>query len=184
MDEYYYNNEYRIKTTRLKHYNYSQNGYYFVTICTKDEKKYFGDVENEKMVLNKIGEIVRQYWKEIPKHFGFIDIDEFVVMPNHMHGIIIINDNPRKKDAINRVSTFSGGITGVKNPMLSESLSRIVRWFKGRCSFEIGKMYDKSFFKWQTLFYDRIIRDEKELYNIRQYIVNNPIKWQYDEYHN
>ena len=87
-----------------------------------------------------------------------------------------------KRDAMNRVSTTTGGITGIKNPMLFEiSLSKIIRWYKGRCKFEINKMQNEIFFAWQPKFYDRIIRDENELNNTRQYIIDNPIKWQADE---
>jgi REP element-mobilizing transposase RayT len=91
MDTVKYKNKYRIATIRLKNYDYSQNGCYFVTICTKDKQKYFGNIENEKMVLNEIGEIVEKFWLEIPKHFPSVVLDEFVIMPNHVHGIIIIN---------------------------------------------------------------------------------------------
>lgn len=181
-----YKNTYRVESTRLKNYDYSQNGYYFITICTKDRKCYFGEIVNSEMQLSEIGKIVKQYWLEIPKHFSFAVMDEFVIMPNHVHGIVVIenhindnNANINGRDAINRVST--GGITGKNNPMLHQSISKIIRWHKGRCTFEINKMQGNIFFAWQSRFYDRIIRNERELKNTRQYIVDNPKNWEKDE---
>ena len=81
------------KNLRLKDYDYSQNGYYFITICTEDRIERFGKIENEKMILNKYGEIVKQFWFEMPKHFETIILDKFTVMPNHLHGIIVIENN-------------------------------------------------------------------------------------------
>ena len=80
------------KSNRLRNYNYSQNGYYFVTICTKERKEFFGRVEEEKMNLNHYGEIVNQCWYELPKHYLNYSLDSFVIMPNHIHGIIVIDN--------------------------------------------------------------------------------------------
>jgi len=89
-----FQNKYTIKSTRLENYDYAQNGLYFVTICTKDREELFGEIKDEKMILNEVGRIVNQFWQEIPKHFPFVNLDEFVVMPNHVHGIIEISKNP------------------------------------------------------------------------------------------
>ncbi len=80
------------KRNRLPEYDYSQTGYYFVTICTKDKRNIFGKIINGEITLNKPGKIVDKYWKEIPKHFSFTEIDEYIIMPNHIHGIIIIDN--------------------------------------------------------------------------------------------
>ncbi|HAH04266.1 TPA: transposase, partial [Candidatus Komeilibacteria bacterium] len=85
-----FNNKYRIESTRLPFYDYSMPGYYFVTVCVQGGHYYFGQVENKKMKLSKLGRAVGKYWQEIPKHFPFVKLDEFMVMPNHIHGIIII----------------------------------------------------------------------------------------------
>ena|SRR3989338_11249787 len=88
-----FRNKYRIPSTRLLNWDYSDNGYYFITICTKDKEEYFGEIINNKINLNKIGFITNKYWLEIPNHFPFVELNEFVVMPNHVHGILIIRNN-------------------------------------------------------------------------------------------
>jgi putative transposase len=150
---------------------------------------YFGDVIAEAMQYSALGKLANEYWEMIPEQFPFAKLDEFIVMPNHVHGIIEIDksnimDAADSGDAINRIPTSTaannsvanatkiGGFAGLKNPMLYDNLSRVIRWYKGRVSYEIHQAgYE---FAWQTLFHDRIIRDEKELNRIRQYIINNP----------
>ena len=207
-----FQNKYRIDSTRLKGWDYSSNGYYFITLCAYQRKCLFGAIFNEKMILNNVGKVVEKYWLEIPNHFGNIKLDKFVVMPNHVHGIIVIDkdvdnlsfnkqklynvetsiyrvSNPCvKKDAMNRVSTNcinsnKGGITGKHNPMFKLSIPKIIRWYKGRCSFELNNKTvtpNNPPFTWQPSFYDHIIKKEKELNNIRQYIYANPIRWAID----
>ena len=87
-----FKNKYRIKSIRLKDWDYSSNGYYYITICTKNRECIFGNVVNGKMGLSQIGEIVQKYWCEIPRHFKNTFLDEYMIMPNHMHGIIIIEN--------------------------------------------------------------------------------------------
>ncbi len=171
-----YKNTFRIESTRLKGYDYSQPGEYFITICTHNHECIFGILAEEEMKLSHIGMIAKNCWENIPNHFHNVELDEFIVMPNHIHGIIICENNIRR-DAINRVST--GGITKTNNPMLSHnSLSNIIRQYKSRVSHEIHKTQPD--FAWQPRFYEHIIRDERDLQNTRDYIVNNPIKWFYD----
>ncbi|MBW4562767.1 MAG: transposase [Mojavia pulchra JT2-VF2] len=178
-----YKGKYRIDSTRLPGWNYASNGGYFVTICTDGKKCFFGEVVQGEMQLSPIGEIAHKLWYEIPNNFSNCQIDSFCVMPNHIHGIVIINQT--QEDAMNRVSTSQrgdgerGGVTGLFNPMLSKnSLSKIIRWYKGRCSFEINQIYEG--FGWQERFHDNIIRNEFALDRIRQYIINNPINWERD----
>ena len=185
-------NQYRIKSTRLPQWDYSQPWWYFVTVCTKGGVCHLGDVVGREMRLSEVGEIAKKYWQKIPEHFDSVSLDEFIVMPNHIHGIVIIErQQPTKRgrdgacpehgrDAINRVST-TGGVTGRHNPMSKTSLGTIVRWYKGRCTFEIHKTQKN--FAWQTRFYDHIIRSEKSLEKIRFYIHHNAKKWEEDKYH-
>ena len=189
-----FRNKYRAESIRLRHWDYSSDGYYFVTICTKYMENYFGEIKNGTMGLNELGCLVAKCWKNIPSHFPHTKLDAWVVMPNHVHGIVIMkNDSVAEKnniihrrDAINRVSTGeliinkpAGGITGKHDPMGKKTLGEIIRWLKGRCSFEIHKKYDE-YFTWQTRFYDHIICNEKSLNEIREYIQNNPEKWDWD----
>ncbi len=157
----------------------------YVTICTDNRVFYFGDVVDGKMILNDIGEIAQQCWFEIPNHFPYVKLGEFVVMPNHVHGVIII-DKPicinccNGRGAINRASTDNngnkiGGFAGGKNPMLNENLSRIIRWYKGRITNFARKINPN--FAWQSRFYDHIIRDYESYQRISVYILKNPLNW-------
>lgn len=113
-----FKDKYRIKSIRLPYWDYGSDGAYFITICVQNRKCVFGDIKNGEMKLSKIGKMVQKYWHEIPYHFENVQLDEFIVMPNHVHGIVIICDSHRR-DAINRVSTKNmdnkkcniGGIT-------------------------------------------------------------------------
>ena len=194
MDKVKFKGKYRIESARCKNYDYASNGAYFITIVTKDRQHFFGNIINDSMVLNDIGKIAQKYWNEIPNHFPFIRLDEMVVMPNHVHGVLWIDNldgDVRRRDAINRVSTTNhistinrvsttGGITGKNNPMFHNNISRVIRWYKGRCTFEINKIYGKLFFAWQSRFHDRIIRDTNELHRIQNYIIENPKNWYRD----
>ncbi|MBT3839680.1 MAG: hypothetical protein HOM78_11075 [Candidatus Marinimicrobia bacterium] len=187
-----FQNKYRIESARLKHWDYANPGLYFVTICSKNIVSWFGDIRNDKMQLVEIGKIVQEIWCKIPSHFENVELDEFIIMPNHIHGIIEIKYNTRR-DAINRVSTSvtdknktinrvstTGGITGKNNPMISKnSLSKIIRCYKGRCTYEIHKFNPK--FAWQPRFYDHVIRNELSLEKIQNYIQQNPINWKKDQ---
>ncbi len=184
-----YRNKYRIQSTRMRNWDYGWNGGYFVTICTHGMETFFGRIVNNKMWLNDMGVLADLYWKDIPKHFPFVELDEYVVMPNHMHGIIIINNQSCRdaicRDAINRVSTIistkRGGVAGTQNPMFHNNLSRIIRWYKGRTTFEIRKK--TSVFQWQPRFYEHVIRNNDSYDKIKEYIKNNPGKWNDDKYY-
>ena len=178
-----FKNKYRIKTTRLENWNYGLNAGYFVTVCVRDRRCIFGDIHKEQMLLNAMGKVADSYWKEIPKYFNHVTMDEYIIMPDHLHGIIwvgdaivgdAINGDVFVGDAINGVSTKKGGIVPIeKNPMLWPSLSTIIRWYKGRTTFEMNKLFFRKY-QWQARFYEHIIRDEEDLIRIRKYIKENP----------
>src|SRR3989339_2290841 len=183
-----FKNKYRNDSIRLKNFDYSSNGYYFITICTHNKMNFFGNITNGQINLSKIGQIASECWKKIPEKFPNAALDEFIIMPDHFHGILLLNGIHPRRDAINRVPTFTtmattmdnnqhGGITGNYNPMLTDhSLGKIIRWYKGRTTFEIHKLNNHLNFEWQPRFYEQIIRDENSLQRIREYIVNNPSK--------
>jgi len=176
-----FKNKYRIESARLKGWDYASAGWYFVTICTQNREPYFGEVIDQEMRLSPIGEIACQFWSEIPQHSSSnIQVDTFVVMPNHVHGIIVIEDvNGRdgaRRDGACTVSTRS---TMSKISPKAGSLGAIVRSYKSAVT-RWARMNQQPFFDWQARFFDHIIRDEKGLNKIRDYIATNPARWDTD----
>jgi putative transposase len=177
-----FQNKYRIPSARMQNWDYGQNAAYFVTICTQNRECFFGDIIHGEMQVSEFGSMANQYWLEIPGRFPFIQLDKFVIMPNHVHGIIVIdkpNDDDNDgddgrdfRDVINRVST--GGFAGNKNPMLNNNLSRVIRWYKGRVSFETQEIHPG--FDWQSRFHDHIIRNDKSYQQISEYIKKQSCK--------
>jgi REP element-mobilizing transposase RayT len=186
-----YQNKYRIPSSRLQGYDYGQNGAYFITICTKDKVHYFGQIistpcsETQNIACSetqniaslqptRIGAIAITFWQKIPEHFAFVILDEFVVMPNHLHGSIIISKETHNVEAQNFVPLQQIGYANKFGPQ-SENISSVIRWYKaGVKSFGTTNKID---FVWQPRFYDHIIRDADEMKRIRTYIVNNPDNW-------
>ncbi|WP_158730528.1 MULTISPECIES: transposase [unclassified Flavobacterium] len=266
-----FQNKYRIPSARLQNWDYGENGAYFITICIDKMECLFGDVvskldvsnanvetlliaslqdtidEKCEMQLNELGKIAHDIWDEIPNKFPFVELGNFVIMPNHMHGILIINklvktrliafenenvenangnahvetrliasknenvENANRNERVEtrliasknenvenvnrneRVETRliaseheeddkKGGFSGNNNPMFHENISRIIRWYKGRCSFEMRKIH--ADFNWQSRFYDHVIRDSRAFDTIQNYIEDNPSKWKKDKFHN
>jgi len=178
------------KQYRLPKFDYAGEGDYFVTICTDDRKHHFGEVVNGEMILSDIGKIVDKIWNEIPTRFNNVDLDVYQIMPDHFHGIVLIKEDKSGKGKhlinppdyhrnINRragqMPTFKSGIENNPMELKSISLGGIIRWFKGLVKYEAKKLNPK--FKWQSRFYDRIIRNDKEYYFIQEYIINNPVNW-------
>lgn len=165
------------KTNRLRYYNYDQVGCYFVTICAKNRfGQWFGEINKGEMNLNKLGRLIDRTWKDASFYYKNIEIDQFIVMPNHIHGIIVITGDS------NDVVTGQCPVTTnkIKNKINYGLLSKIVNSFKNITTKEASKLLRKNNFEWQRSFYDRIIRNEKELIDIREYIINNPLKWDLD----
>lgn len=170
-----YQDKYRIQSNRLKGWDYSDVGYYYITICTKDRTNYFGKITNGLMQLSEIGIILKSEWLRTPiiRKDMNVGLDEFIIMPNHIHGIIIINGDgmESKRDVCN---------TSLQPA--SNSISSIVRGVKASVTSKARKINPK--FGWQANYYDHIIRNEKSLYEIRKYIIDNPLKWELDKYNN
>ena len=180
-----YKNKYRVESARRVGWDYSRAGEYFITICTKNKEMFFGDVvgegEEAEMRLSEIGKIAKNFWLEIPQHFDNATLDEFIVMPNHIHGIIIIyyGDDDRRDEALPRL--YEGEYPHMsKISPKSKSLPVIIGSFKSIVTKTINQKFPKINFGWQERFYDHIIKNEKELYNIRDYIYFNVLKWHLD----
>ena len=180
-----FRNKYRIESTRYRGYDYSSPGKYFITICTKNKIRYFGKIENRKMILSELGIIAEKFWREIPGHFPNIKLDEFIIMPDHIHGILIINGDyfvqAPKLGASNppvQAPKFGASIENIesRNPFWkSNSIGSIINQFKRICTITIKtRGFD---FAWQPRYYDHIIRTRIELYRIRKYIRENPEKF-------
>jgi putative transposase len=175
-----FQDKYRIPSSRLQNWNYGWNGIYFITICTKDRECYFGDVVDfvgsQRFVqLYEIGRIARQYWSEIPSHFPFAELDEFVIMPNHIHGIIIIN---KKDDGRNDEQTTVKRRN--KFGPQSNNIASVIRGFKA--AVKKYAIMNNIAFEWQSRFYDNIVQSDESFNRIRQYIQSNPSDWAADEY--
>jgi len=167
-----YQNKYRIDSTRLKEWDYSTPWWYFVTICTTNFQNWFGEIKKGKMILNDLGRIVEEEWLKTIEIRSNVDLDYYVIMPNHFHGIPIIKGT----EIASSVETHrDASLRIVKN-----NLSDIIRGFKGSVKKRILTLgYEQ--FQWQSRYYDHIIRNEADLRRIRNYIQNNPLKWEMDE---
>ncbi len=118
---------YNPKSNRLQDFNYWSNGWYFITICTKDRQNYFGEILNWEMILNNIWKIAEKYYLEITPHFPFVILDEFIIMPNHIHGIIIISQDPWSVETKNFLSLQQ---QWQMPKWTSRTIWSIIRWFK------------------------------------------------------
>lgn len=178
------------KKTRLKEYDYSQSGYYYITICVNDRTESLGKVVDGKVSLNKTGTIVGECWENIADNFDSVELDEYVIMPNHIHGIITIGRGLIYQTRNNHNHNKSNQITaGMINHAPTEwmlmknhktALGKIIRYFKARAT-KIIHGSNVNDFKWQRSFYDHIIREDISLNRIRKYIKDNPANWDSDE---
>ena len=162
------------KPNRLQYYHYSQPGYYLVTICAQNRIYYFGEVEEAQMRLSDIGNIATDCWRAIPEHFHNTTLDEFVVMPNHIHGIVVIVGNADLRSLQQRC-------TQRQTDRSKMYLSKIVHGFKSSVTRTIRKQWNNHRFGWQKSFYDHVIRNDEDLDRARAYIQNNPLNWELDK---
>jgi len=184
------------KSIRLQGYDYSRAGAYFVSICTHNRERLFGEIIDDKINLNEIGKMVLWHWIRIPNHFPNVKLDEKIILPNHVHGVIWLNDN---KDVGYVGAKHSKQPTSLNNQNRSEnasplqsqqipigtkpqSLSAIIQNFKSITSRKFHRIRKHNNTKlWQRNYFERIIRDEDELNRIREYIIYNPLKWEKDK---
>ena len=183
------------KTLRYKSFNYSQSGWYYVTICIHNRKNLLGTMEHPDMILNEQGKMIEKWWINIKVRFTDVSLDEYIIMPNHIHGIIIISNShnvgddqrvvPNSKKNIEIVGEHIG------SPLRSQqSLFHVIQWFKTMTTNEYIKnvkehnwpRFDKHL--WQRSYYDHILRNEQDYNRIAEYIKNNPRNWSEDELNN
>ena len=200
-----YNNKYRIPSARHSTWDYRWQAAYFITICTHNKVHFFGEIINGKMRLSPVGAIADLLWHEIPKHTtANIELGEFVVMPNHIHGILILHgddgDIGNDGDAPNDVQTsevetlratslqqWDQDRQREKSKFMSDispksnSISTIIRSYKSAVTKHANRLqFD---FKWQARFHDHIIRNPESFQRISNYIKNNPLNWTQDRFH-
>jgi len=162
MSDILYRNRFRIPSTRLLGWDYSRGGTYCVTICTQDRVCSLGEISEGSMVLSGLGDIVTEEWEEMALRRPHVDLDAWIVMPNHFHGIVCL-DPPR--------------LNGRSAP-----LGEMIGQFKAACTRRIWAM-GRQDFAWQPRFYDQIIRSDDVLQRYRRYIVENPVRWEEDRHH-
>lgn len=173
------------QSIRLKGYDYSSAGAYYVTVCTFRRQQLLGEVADGEMVTNELGRIVEQTWMKLPEHFQYVTLDEFVVMPNHVHGIVFINEG--RGDALNviegaRLSDLNASPLRPHGTQRG-SLGAIVQNVKSVASRRINRLRRMPGAPlWQRNYYEHVVRNENELDRIRRYVVGNPAKWDEDEY--
>lgn len=194
-----FKNKYRIESARLHGWDYRWAASYFVTICTHNKEYFFGNIENSEMHLNDMGKIAWDFWMEIPLHFPRITLDAFVVMPNHIHGMLILENCtiPVVEKLPCNVSDSNQenvGLSGLQNQTLQcnvstkmskispkpGSISTVLRSYKSIVTKENHKIH--ADFEWQERFHDHIIRDQKSFETIQNYILTNPARWSDDKF--
>ena len=189
MNEEKFKEKYRIPSTRLQSWDYGSNGMYFITICTGDRRRFFGKIVQGKMMLSHVGILADVLWYEIKNHGKNIELAEFVVMPNHIHGILILDNLHLGRDKACLVST-TNNVTNTTNAKTNpigrdrfqnqgkNTISSIVGGYKSAVTKHAHRLgFD---FYWQSRFHDHIIRNEQSYLQIAEYVINNPRNWRDD----
>ncbi|MEQ9668738.1 transposase [Coleofasciculus sp. G2-EDA-02] len=184
------------RSIRLKSYDYNQAGAYFVTICVQNRECLLGTIMNQRLQLNEYGEITYHVWNHLPDHFDNLEIDAAVIMPNHFHGIIICTGlvskppNPpnfsNSPNPPNSPNACTGLVSKPPNPFFVQKtqLGKIIAYFKYQTTKLINQKRDSIGARfWQRNYYEHIIRNEKTLNILRQYIIDNPLRWGNDQLH-
>lgn len=156
------------RSIRLQGYDYSQAGMYFVTLCTRNRECLFGEIVDETMRLNPVGQIVTDSWTWLAQRYEHVELDEWVVMPNHLHGIVVINDHCK-----------GGSRTAPTKP-----IGRLIGAYKTVSTKQANTFRQTpGMLLWQRNYWERIVRDAAELLSIQEYICNNPAQWAQDKLH-
>jgi len=201
-----FQNKYRIASARLPGWNYGWNASYFISICTKDRECFFGEIVNGEMNLSKTGVIADLMWYEIKNHAKGVELDEFIVMPNHVHGIITLNgederpptilnangdSNVETRHALSPKKQNDNSIVETRHALSlpaqqrfqnqgKNTISSIVGGYKAAVTKHANRL--KFDFAWQPRFHDHIIRDEQSFQTISNYIINNAQNWSEDKF--
>jgi REP element-mobilizing transposase RayT len=179
-----YLNKYRSESARAQWWDYGWNGAYFITICTADREHFFGEIKNGKMILSPTGVIAELLWHEITNHSKFVELGDCVVMPNHIHGILIL-DKPNETTHTKTTTTINETKKTISQNRFQNigknTVSSIIGSYKSAVTKHANRLGLKN--GWQTRFHDHIIRNDAEYQRISNYIVNNPNKWIEDKFY-
>ncbi|MEN8119517.1 MAG: transposase [Bacteroidota bacterium] len=193
MNNGLYQNKYRIASARWQNWDYRWNAAYFITGNTKNRVHYFGEIVNKKMQLSNIGVIADIFWHEIKNHAKHVELGAFVVMPNHLHGILILNDpnnfNKNKNNDLDVETRHTLSLESERRTIGQKrfqnqgknSVSSIIGSYKSAISKHAHRLGFE--FDWQGRFHDHVIRDKEEYQRIHNYIINNPEKWEDDKFY-
>lgn len=168
--------KYRNSTFRWQNWNYGKDGSYFITICTKNREHFFGEIENNKMMVSPAGAIAHVLWFQIKQHAKNIELGEFVVMPNHVHGILILNGN----DAVGPGHALALHANPRYQNIGKNTISSIIGSYKSAVTKFCNQL--ELPFGWQSLFHDHVIRNDASFQSISEYIRNNPANWKDDKF--
>ena len=175
--------EHRRRSIRLGGYDYSQVGEYFVTLCTYQMRSLFGEVKNGRMYLNRLGQIVESEWRKTALLRSEIDLGDFGVMPNHLHGLVVITMSRQEKTLAVPVGRGAHGRAPLRRQ--SRGLGALIAGFKSATTRHINQTRSTlGSAVWQRNYYEHIIRDEEDSARIRYYILMNPMLWRLDRYNN
>lgn len=174
------------QSVRLKAHDYSQPGAYFVTVCTQNRECAFGKILNAEMILNDAGRMVQGVWDELPVRYPGVQIDSFVIMPNHIHGIILLTGSTHRRGE-SRIRPNKGDHKDRPYGTLPGTIGRVMQGFKSITTrkYIIGARdngwppFEKRL--WQRNYYERVVRDDSEMHRVREYVTGNPARWLEDE---
>ena len=162
------------RSIRIGEYDYSQAGAYFVTICAKNRQCLFGSIKEGNMAPNQFGEVATACWTQLPCRFSEVETDAYAVMPNHIHGIVVIK---RDVGAIHELPTSAGAAVRRRGMLLPQ----IIGWFKMNSAKRINQILGKQGTPvWQRNYWEHVVRDEQSLIRIREYVLSNPSRWHFD----
>lgn len=185
-----YRGTYRVESARHPDWDYRNPGWYFVTICTQDRVRFFGTIQNGVVGLSQAGCVAHRYWTTIPDHFDHVRLDAFIVMPNHVHGLIGIVDQLPVETR--RGTSLRGADENESRDQPRSSMSDItpdpgslgviINQYKGAVTRTVRRTV-RDDFAWQPRYHDRIVRNKREFQAIRRYVVENPLNWKGDRLH-
>ncbi|WBO85919.1 transposase [Hymenobacter yonginensis] len=177
IDSELYHDRYRVASARLRGYDYGQNGAYFVTICTQHRTRFFGDIivpnhdwDQASLDLTPVATLVLDGWQQIPARFPFVTLDAFVLMPDHLHGLLFFDKPTEPTPSLHYENRFA--------PQ-RDNLAAVLRGFKAGTTAQARRAGLPL--AWQPRFYDRVVRSPEELDKIRHYILTNPTRWQHEQ---